>query len=479
MAAYGRGQTLGSGINPESFKQDFSGFARAAQMQAQGIANLGQSIGQATGDYFKQQNEKKKAIKQASTQIESALNLFPDLKSTFGDVQNRLRDDDIPLSERAAEAETIAGLINMGVSKLRDDSTTLQNQQKLQLDAAYKGRQLKIAQQKADAAAATALAAGQAPPKTVSIAVEGGDQLFQWSPDVKKFVPVEVGGMEAPPQAAIGNNIIDIVKRFEGFRPQAYNDYGQTSVGYGTRGQAGEVLSEQQATERLQSELAGHAKRIQDAAEAKGVSLNENQFNALTSFDYNTGKGADLLQRFGDKPEELAAKMLEYTKAGGEELPGLVNRRRIEAALFLSPDAQTTAAKPRVGFKPDKPEKTGKVVSLDELKQLSDEGIKFNATSNPDGSFTLTDISPANVAEDARARDIRLNAEAFDLYSKGDRKGALNILRTLKARDIYGDITDETLDDYFKQIASESPAPAPTGVDPSNRPPLSPIAPRQ
>jgi hypothetical protein len=122
MAAYGRGQTLGSGINPESFKQDYSGFARAAQIQAQGMANLGAQIGQATGDYFKQQNEKKKAVKQASTQIDAALKLFPDLAPTFGDVQNRLRDDDIPLSERAAEAETIANLINMGVSEMRNKS---------------------------------------------------------------------------------------------------------------------------------------------------------------------------------------------------------------------------------------------------------------------------------------------------------------------------------------------------------------------
>jgi hypothetical protein len=83
--------------------------------------------------------------------------------------------------------------------------------------------------------------------------------------------------------------------------------------------------------------------------------------------------------------------------------------------------------------------------------------------------------------EDARQRDIRLNAKARDAYLKGDRKKALDILRGLKATDIYGDITDETLDDYFKQIASESPAPvpAPTGVAPSNRPPLPPIAPRQ
>jgi len=83
--------------------------------------------------------------------------------------------------------------------------------------------------------------------------------------------------------------------------------------------------------------------------------------------------------------------------------------------------------------------------------------------------------------EDARQRDISLNAKARNAYLKGDRKKALDILRGLKAKDIYGDITDETLDDYFKQIASESPAPvpAPTGVDPSNRPPLPPIAPRQ
>jgi hypothetical protein len=45
MATYGRGQMLGSGINPESFKLDFSGFADAAATQAQGVANLGASIG--------------------------------------------------------------------------------------------------------------------------------------------------------------------------------------------------------------------------------------------------------------------------------------------------------------------------------------------------------------------------------------------------------------------------------------------------
>jgi hypothetical protein len=85
--------------------------------------------------------------------------------------------------------------------------------------------------------------------------------------------------------------------------------------------------------------------------------------------------------------------------------------------------------------------------------------------------------------EDVRARDIRLNTEAYELYKKGDRVGALMKLRGLKARDMMGGMTDDSLDDYFRQVNPEETAPpasaAPTGVAPSNRPPLPPIAPRQ
>ena len=59
MATYGRGQMLGSGINPESFKQDYSGFARAAETQAQGMADLGASIGGVIKDFGEQKKEQK------------------------------------------------------------------------------------------------------------------------------------------------------------------------------------------------------------------------------------------------------------------------------------------------------------------------------------------------------------------------------------------------------------------------------------
>lgn len=60
-------------------------------------------------------------------------------------------------------------------------------------------------------------------------------------------------------------------------------------------------------------------------------------------------------------------------------------------------------------------------------------------------------------AEDAIARNIRLNAEAKALYDQGDRAGALNTLRGLKAQGLFGgDLTDADLDEYFK--VEERPA---------------------
>ena len=78
MAAYGKGQMLGSGINPESFKQDYSGFARAAEMQAQGLSNLGGSIAGAIKDFGETKKEQKKvdAYNKASAKsIEAAITL--------------------------------------------------------------------------------------------------------------------------------------------------------------------------------------------------------------------------------------------------------------------------------------------------------------------------------------------------------------------------------------------------------------------
>jgi lysozyme len=71
------------------------------------------------------------------------------------------------------------------------------------------------------------------------------------------------------------------------------------------------------------------------------VQLTQNQYDAIISFAFNLGLGT--LQRStlraklnrGDK-EGAIESLLKYNKAGGKVLKGLDNRRKDEAALFMS-----------------------------------------------------------------------------------------------------------------------------------------------
>ena len=71
------------------------------------------------------------------------------------------------------------------------------------------------------------------------------------------------------------------------------------------------------------------------------ANLTQPRFDALVSFSFNVGLGN--LQRSTIRMkhnrgefEEAAESFMQWTKAGGKELPGLVKRRKDERALYLS-----------------------------------------------------------------------------------------------------------------------------------------------
>lgn len=114
MATYGRGQMLGSGINPESFKQDYSGFARAAEIQAQGMSDLGASIGGVIKDFGeenkarkKEQAEQNKQIKQAESIGNMIVQTMPEYADMINPSLAALGDQNIPLADRVIEALNI------------------------------------------------------------------------------------------------------------------------------------------------------------------------------------------------------------------------------------------------------------------------------------------------------------------------------------------------------------------------------------
>jgi GH24 family phage-related lysozyme (muramidase) len=134
---------------------------------------------------------------------------------------------------------------------------------------------------------------------------------------------------------AIDEPTVSMIKDFESFIPEAYGDYKQTSVGYGTRARFdGEVLTEPEADARLRDELQGHVSRVDSLAAENGVKLTEAQRSALISFDFNTGAVHRVFERGGADTTRYAPIMKEWRKAGGKVLPGLVARRAKEAAAF-------------------------------------------------------------------------------------------------------------------------------------------------
>jgi len=71
------------------------------------------------------------------------------------------------------------------------------------------------------------------------------------------------------------------------------------------------------------------------------TNLTQGQFDACVSFAFNVGLGTLQRSTFRQKvirgeKDAAVASLLQYCKAGGKVLKGLENRRKDEAALFVS-----------------------------------------------------------------------------------------------------------------------------------------------
>ncbi len=146
-----------------------------------------------------------------------------------------------------------------------------------------------------------------------------------------------------------------IIKNFEGLRLSAYRDVADVwTIGYGsTRYHDGkQVKPGDQLASVVQADalFRNTLDQYQDAVnELVKVPLTQNQYDALVSFTYNLGTGAlkesTMLTKLNEKNyAEAAAHFMAWDKitypASGKKVISetLVQRRREESQLFLSPD---------------------------------------------------------------------------------------------------------------------------------------------
>ena len=137
------------------------------------------------------------------------------------------------------------------------------------------------------------------------------------------------------------DNGVKLIKQFEGCRLKAYKDaVGVWTIGYGHTGadvKAGQVITQAQADVLLKNDLVKFELKV-DKYNPQ-YSYNQNEFDALVSFAFNVGSIDQLTAKGTRNKSEVAAKMLQYNKAGGKVLAGLTKRRKAERELFLKPCA--------------------------------------------------------------------------------------------------------------------------------------------
>jgi lysozyme len=145
-----------------------------------------------------------------------------------------------------------------------------------------------------------------------------------------------------------------LIEQFEGLSLKEYNDgTGVLTIGYGHTSAAGlplvspgMTITQAEADEILSSDLS--SVEI-DVNRLVTVPIGQNQYDALVSFDYNTGALArsNVLRAVNSKLfAQVPGDLLQWCHAGGQVLQGLVNRRKAEGVLFMTPDSPnaTTAS---------------------------------------------------------------------------------------------------------------------------------------
>lgn len=156
----------------------------------------------------------------------------------------------------------------------------------------------------------------------------------------------------------ISSNGIKTIEKLEGCVLHAYKDIaGVPTIGVGHTGGVymGQTITQAQADELLRKDLKKFVDRVNKFVK---VPLNQNQFDALVAFDFNTGSlgTSSLLKKLnvGDY-KGAAAEFAVWNKITDPETgrkvvsTGLINRRKAEVALFNTPvKAAPVVAKPVV-----------------------------------------------------------------------------------------------------------------------------------
>ena len=155
------------------------------------------------------------------------------------------------------------------------------------------------------------------------------------------------GSGEDPVTLKTSEACIQFIKDHEGFSKFAYWDYGQWTIGYGTRCEENEFpdgITEEEADQRLRLMLVDFEKMVDDVLDASPLVHTQPQYDAMISFTFNLGPQwinpkYNIYQYFvygGYTEMEFVNTMGRWLSSSSEVVDGLAKRRIDEADMYLN-----------------------------------------------------------------------------------------------------------------------------------------------
>ncbi|MBP3412984.1 MAG: InlB B-repeat-containing protein, partial [Oscillospiraceae bacterium] len=154
------------------------------------------------------------------------------------------------------------------------------------------------------------------------------------------------------PDLKVSESLIAFIKAHEGFSSYRYWDYGQYTIGYGTRWDSelypDGTITEEEADYELRKELAKFEAEVDRLLKKGTVSHNQHQYDAIISFTFNLGSqwmsSSNRIYQyilFGHPSElEFLDAMGSWASAGGQVIRNLMQRRMDEADMYLNGNYQ-------------------------------------------------------------------------------------------------------------------------------------------
>lgn len=140
----------------------------------------------------------------------------------------------------------------------------------------------------------------------------------------------------------ISENGLNLIKRFEGCVLHAYKCVPSEeyyTIGYGHYGadvRPDQTITQETADNMLKDDIRRYETLVNIYQSV--YNFNQNEYDAMISFCYNIGTLNQLTQNGKRTKYEIANAMLLYVHdSAGNELEGLVNRRKAERELFFTP----------------------------------------------------------------------------------------------------------------------------------------------